>query len=71
MIDKIIADEEREILYSAIRELSGIHKTVIMLYLEEKTDREIGEQIGISQQRANEIRLFATKLLSDKITKIR
>jgi RNA polymerase sigma-70 factor (ECF subfamily) len=40
------SDESLNLLYAAIRKLSEIDRAVIMLYLEEKSQKEIAEIIG-------------------------
>ncbi|MDX1446584.1 RNA polymerase sigma factor [Lishizhenia sp.] len=43
---KAFANEDLNQLYDAIRQLSEIDRAVIMLYLEEKSYKEIGEILG-------------------------
>ena len=42
-------DEQVKLLHSAIAKLTGIEKSIILLYLEDKPYEEIAEIIGITQ----------------------
>ena len=63
--------EDIEQLYSAIRQLSEVDRAIIVLYLEEKTYKEIGEILGISITnigvRVNRIKKRLKKILNGKV----
>ena len=65
------ADESLNLLYDAIKQLSEIDRAVILLYLEEKPYKEIGEIIGTSHNniavRITRIKERLKKLLDGKI----
>ena len=65
------ADESLNLLYDAIRKLSEIDRAVIMLYLEEKSQKEIAEIIGTNPNnigvRVNRIKIRLKKILDGKI----
>lgn len=42
-------EEKSKLLHSAIAKLTGIEKSIVLLYLEEKKYEEIAEIIGITQ----------------------
>ncbi len=42
-------EEEIKMLHKAISKLSGIEKSIVLLYLEEKKHEEIAEIVGITQ----------------------
>lgn len=48
LIDKNKPDEQLEILYKAIEKLNEVDKSLIFLYLENKSHKEIAEILGIS-----------------------
>jgi len=65
------SDESLNLLYDAIKKLSDIDRAVILLYLEEKPNKEIAEIIGTSPNnigvRVNRIKERLKKLLDGKI----
>ncbi len=65
------SDESLNLLYDAIRKLSEIDRAVIMLYLEEKSQKEIAEIIGTNPNnigvRVKRIKTRLKKLLDGKI----
>ncbi len=65
------ADESLNLLYDAIKQLSEIDRAVILLYLEEKPYKEIGEIIGTNHNniavRITRIKERLKKLLDGKI----
>ena len=62
--------EEIQILYKAISKLSKIEKAIVMLWLEEKTYKEIAEIIGISAKNVSVKLVRSKKKLSKIIKKI-
>lgn len=52
-------EEKLKVLYQAIDQLSEIEKAIMMLYFEEKSNEEIAEIIGISQ---NNVRVKMTRI---------
>jgi RNA polymerase sigma-70 factor (ECF subfamily) len=64
-------DENLKLLYDAIKQLSEIDRAVILLYLEEKPNKEIAEIIGTSANnigvRVNRIKERLKKILDGKI----
>ena len=65
------SNESLNLLYDAIRELSEIDRAVILLYLEEKPNKEIADIIGTTPNnigvRVNRIKERLKKLLDGKI----
>ena len=65
------SDENLNLLYAAIRKLSEIDRAVIMLYLEEKSQKEIAEIIGTNPNnigvRVKRIKVRLKKILDGKI----
>lgn len=65
------SDEDLSFLYEAIKQLSEIDRAVILLYLEEKPNKEIAEIIGTTPNnigvRINRIKERLKKLLNGKI----
>lgn len=65
------SDEDLRFLYEAIKQLSEIDRAVILLYLEEKPNKEIAEIIGTTPNnigvRINRIKNRLKKLLDGKI----
>ncbi|GGK19564.1 DNA-directed RNA polymerase sigma-70 factor [Yeosuana aromativorans] len=65
------SDEDLSFLYEAIKQLSEIDRAVILLYLEEKPNKEIAEIIGTTPNnigvRINRIKDRLKKLLDGKI----
>ncbi|NOQ72528.1 MAG: sigma-70 family RNA polymerase sigma factor [Crocinitomix sp.] len=65
------SDESLNQLYAAIKQLSEIDRAVILLYLEEKPNKEIAEIIGTTPNnigvRVNRIKERLKKLLDGKI----
>ena len=49
VIDKMLKNESLQLLLNAIYNLDGIDKSIMLLYLEEKSYDEIAEIIGISK----------------------
>jgi RNA polymerase sigma-70 factor (ECF subfamily) len=49
-----------ELLYNSIKKLSELEKAIIILFLEDKTHKEIGDLLGISEGNAR-IKLFRAK----------
>jgi len=67
---RAFADESLNQLYGAIRQLSEVDRAVILLYLDEKTYREIGEIIGTNPNnvgvRINRIKDRLRRMLDEK-----
>ena len=65
------SDESLNLLYDAIRKLSEIDRAIIMLYLEEKSQKEIAEIIGTNPNnigvRVKRIKIRLKKILDGKI----
>ena len=65
------SDEDLSFLYEAIKQLSEIDRAIILLYLEEKPNKEIAEIIGTTPNnigvRVNRIKERLKKLLDGKI----
>ena len=65
------SDESLNLLYDAIRKLSEIDRAIIMLYLEEKSYKEIAEIIGTNPNnigvRVKRIKTRLKKILDGKI----
>jgi RNA polymerase sigma-70 factor (ECF subfamily) len=65
------SDESLSLLFEAIKQLSEIDRAVILLYLEEKPNKEIAEIIGTTPNnigvRINRIKERLKKLLDGKI----
>jgi RNA polymerase sigma-70 factor (ECF subfamily) len=65
------SDEALNLLYAAIRKLSEIDRAVIMLYLEEKSSKEIAAIIGTNFNnigvRVKRIKIRLKKILDGKI----
>ncbi|RAI92175.1 RNA polymerase sigma factor [Algoriphagus yeomjeoni] len=65
------SDESLNLLYDAIRQLSEIDRAIIMLYLEEKSYKEIADIIGTNYNnigvRVQRIKSRLKKLLDGKI----
>lgn len=59
-------DKDINRLYKAIAKLNDIDKAIIMLYLEEKTYKEIGEIIGISEKNVS-VKLVRIKTKLEKL----
>jgi len=62
-------EENLKLLHRAIEELTGVEKSIILLYLEEKKYEEIAEIVGITQNyvrvKMNRIKAKLKKLLGD------
>lgn len=68
--DRLLHDELQEALAAAIDALPPKQKQVISLYYYENLNlREIGEVLGVSQQRVSQIRAKAIESLSEAIKK--
>lgn len=67
----VFSDESLNLLYDAIRQLSEIDRAIIMLYLEEKPNKEIAEIIGTNPNnigvRVKRIKIRLKKILDGKI----
>ena len=67
---RAFADESLNQLYGAIRQLSEVDRAVILLYLDEKSYREIGEIVGANPNnvgvRINRIKDRLRRLLDEK-----
>ena len=65
------SDESLNLLYDAIRKLSEIDRAIIMLYLEEKSYKEIAAVIGTNFNnigvRVNRIKMRLKEILNGKI----
>jgi len=65
------SDQSLNLLYAAIRKLSEIDRAIIMLYLEEKSQKEIAEIIGTNPNnigvRVKRIKMRLKKILDGKI----
>ena len=65
------SDESLNLLYDAIRQLSEIDRAIIMLYLEEKSYKEIADIIGTNSNnigvRVKRIKARLKKILDGKI----
>jgi RNA polymerase sigma-70 factor (ECF subfamily) len=64
--DSSIDASKIELLYKAIKKLNDVDKAIIILFLEDKSHKEIGELLGISEGNAR-IRLHRAK---DKLKEI-
>jgi RNA polymerase sigma-70 factor (ECF subfamily) len=64
--DSSIDSSKIELLYKAIKKLNDVEKAIIILFLEDKSHKEIGELLGISEGNAR-IRLHRAK---DKLKEI-
>ncbi|AZQ62325.1 sigma-70 family RNA polymerase sigma factor [Flammeovirga pectinis] len=68
---KAFVDEDLELLYDAIRKLSEIDRAVILLYLEEKSYKEIAETFNATSNnigvRIKRIKERLKKLLDGKV----
>lgn len=64
--NKVFEDEELNLLYSAIKQLSELDRAIIMLYLEEKSYQEIADVIGSNQNNIG----VRVKRIKDKLRKI-
>ncbi|WP_407405943.1 RNA polymerase sigma factor [Chryseobacterium sp.] len=64
-------EERIKIMYQAIHQLSDIEKALIMLFLEDKSYREIGEILGISEGNARVKMNRARNNLKTLISKIK
>ena len=67
---KVFIDEDLNMLYDAIKQLSEVDRAVILLYLEEKPYQEIAEIIGTSPNnigvRVKRIKDRLKKLITNK-----
>ena len=67
---RAFADESLNQLYDAMRQLSEVDRAVILLYLDEKSYRDIGEIIGTNPNnvgvRINRIKDRLRRLLDEK-----
>ena len=54
-----LPEKELQIMHAAIDQLSDVEKAIVMLYLEEKGNKEIAEIVGISQ---NYVRVKMTRI---------
>ena len=65
------SDESLNLLYTAIRKLSEINRAIIMLYLEEKSYKEIADIIGTNPNnigvRVQRIKMRLKKILDGEI----
>ncbi len=65
------SDESLNLLYAAIRKLSEIDRAIIMLYLDEKSQKEIADIIGTNPNnigvRVKRIKMKLKKILDGKI----
>jgi len=65
------SDESLNLLYAAIKKLSEIDRAIIMLYLEEKSQKEIADIIGTNPNnigvRVKRIKVKLKKILDGKI----
>ncbi len=65
------SDESLNLLYAAIRKLSEIDRAIIMLYLEEKSQKEIADIMGTNPNnigvRVKRIKMRLKKILDGKI----
>ena len=65
------SDESLNLLYAAIRQLSEIDRAIIMLYLEEKSHKDIANIIGSNANnigvRVKRIKMKLKKILDEKI----
>ena len=68
--DRLLREEMQEALAAAIDALPAKQKQVISLYYYENLNlREIGEVLGVSQQRVSQIRAKALESLSEAMKK--
>lgn len=69
--NRAFADESLNLLYDAIRQLSEVDRGIILLYLEEKSYREIADIIGTNANnigvRIKRIKQRLKKLLDEKV----
>jgi len=63
-------DEQIKLLHKAIEKLTGIEKSIVLLYLEDRKYEEIAEIIGITQNyvrvKMNRIKLKLKKLMEEE-----
>lgn len=63
-------DEQVKVLYKAIEKLTGIEKSIVLLYLEDRKYEEIAEIIGITQNyvrvKMNRIKLKLKKIMEEE-----
>ena len=69
--ERTFPDESLNLLYEAIKKLSEVDRAIILLYLEEKPNKEIAEIIGTTPNnigvRVNRIKERLKKILDGKI----
>ncbi len=69
--ERTFSDESLNLLYEAIKQLSEIDRAIILLYLEEKPNKEIADIIGVTPNnigvRINRIKERLKKILDGKI----
>lgn len=69
--DSAFSDEDLSLLYEAIKLLSNIDRAIILLYLEEKPNKEIAEIVGTTANnvgvRVSRIKERLKKILDGKI----
>ena len=65
-----IKNEKLKLMYAAIADLNKIEKAIVMLHLDEKTNAEIAEIVGITQNyvrvKMNRIKIKLSKTIKDK-----
>jgi RNA polymerase sigma-70 factor (ECF subfamily) len=66
-LDEMVADESLQILLNAIHQLDEIDKSIMLLYLEEKSYDEIAEIIGLSKSNVGVRINRAKKLLKQNL----
>jgi RNA polymerase sigma factor (sigma-70 family) len=63
-------DQQLKLLHSAIAKLTGIEKSIVLLYLEDKKYEEIAEIVGITQNyvrvKMNRIKAKLKKMMGDE-----
>ena len=64
------ADESLNLLYAAIKQLSEIDRAVILLYLEEKPYKEIGEICDLNESQVKVYIFRSRKLLKEYLGKV-
>lgn len=65
-----VQDEKLKLMHSAIAELNKVEKAIVMLHLDEKSNKQIAEIVGITQNyvrvKMNRIKTKLSKTLNNK-----
>ena len=64
-----MVEEQIKVLHAAIGKLTGIEKSIVLLYLEDRKYEEIAEIVGITQNyvrvKMNRIKLKLKKIMNE------